>query len=280
LFEDPPGASAADSANSNNLDDNNTVGRSTSGHLSSGMGQYAVFNTTGPAFLDCSDANCPDLGNPTTGLTSFGWWYTGEDANQRLIWRVTPGQEGYGEEVLVTSRNKRCVIADGTSTIGTLTGNTFALNTWTWLGCSFDDSANQIHHLRGGIRAANTTVGGLDTIVNGNADFDMSNGGGVSQLNGRGDEMVLSSEIWLPDALCKGCACGPTGHLCACDPDTPANYQTCTTNADCQGPLTPDAQCDPTNNLCQGVLQFCDHSGSTCDVAASIAACNDSVPAS
>ena len=86
-------------------------------------------------------------------------------------------------------------------------------------------------------------------------DFRLSyppDGASSAEWDGQLDECFVDNVAWSVSQVCRAGRCQLDGSLCMCDPGTPANYLTCTVDANCRVSGNTTAICDTSAGTCRG----------------------------
>jgi hypothetical protein len=251
------------------LTDNSAVARSTTA-VPQGT-RWCDFD--GTDYYDCSTsgpATCEEL-DTTTHITYGGWF---EADTSSAVTRITHNGGSPGYRMNYDGANDRIVCrASGTSAQGAT--NDVLISTTYHVACVFDDTANTMQpYVDGATSGAGATIASIAASTD-NFTQGCSNGGGTC-INGRQDEMFVSiGIIWDATEICRACACGidQASARCMCDATTPANFKSCSVDADCRVAGNTTAICS-SNGVCDGYRPGGDIGCGNCTATA----CNAAAP--
>lgn len=229
-----------------------------------------------------SDHNKPDIeyfANTCTGLrmTSsesvvYGGWMQPDTWSSVMNLYMWWGQNSTGRYSLAWLDNGRieCAIANDPSTICNNGKSTVVSSgDWKHVVCLYDNGNDDLDMYIDGKFVQNTTC--TTTMDTSTTTFTIGRQNTTYGWDGHTDEPGVSKVVLTASEICRWCSCGIDGWNCDCDDTTPANYKSCTTDADCRSGA---AKCATTAGECRGNNEGSDPGCGSC----TLPACNASAP--
>lgn len=122
--------------------------------------------------------------------------------------------------------------------------------------CVMDEDNNQIKMYSGGnLVGTPTSATGTYSGNTGSVVFNTS----PNTFTGQLDEAFVIAHVLTEEEICRICACGIAGEMCACDARDQRMYATCTQDSDCGG----TAKCSIGTHECTGNHDICEQHNNT-----------------
>jgi len=176
---------------------------------------------------------------------SIGGWSRRTTINTNARWRMTGIFSVRGFDTFTAAGNHHTQCRVGTS--GSVAASADdALDTFLHWACTQDNATTTLQaYANGTVSGTADTSSTLDAQTSGN--FYVGSNFTTTDWDGEFDEFYVDDVAHTAAQTCRIANCQIDGTLCACDGMSPANYATCSIDADCQ---FATARC--VSGLCQG----------------------------
>jgi len=183
--------------------------------------------------LSCAEGTCTSLADPGDANRSWGGWVRpssssvlgATNTDRLLLSALGGGSAGYGVFFETDSGGDNTVICAGGGTVApdSIYANTFAVDTWTHVGCVFDAGADTIQAYVDGVAYGSPVLAGPMTSA---AKFQLgeATSGNFGVFPGLYDEWFVDERAFSAAEMCRLCSCGIRGEQCLCDGGDPTQY--------------------------------------------------------
>lgn len=190
-------------------------------------------------WAECAQGTCPTLF--TIDVVSVGCWvYRSAGINVMDTFPVPSSNFGF---LLQDSANVTWITGTGGAQASISGGHTTD-NSWAHIAGSISAGAKSARI--NGKTVVTSTPAAMPTPSGSQISLSTN---GSNGLTARVDECYIDNADHTDAQTSRIANCQVDGKLCACDGGTPANYQPCTTNADCQ---IATALCETSTGTCRG----------------------------